>query len=289
MRGPRRAASPTLAAGYAAALCQRGITACWPPNAVQWMPHSAPTGDMQGPHPVDLRPREELGVAAGAEQDEVSGGTRGDAAGVAQLHGGRGHGSDGGGPGGDGAIEVAEAHALCEHLQHVEVAVLVELVARVVTRERHRHAGGLQLLQRRDAPPPRRPPHAGAAVLHTPPQVCGLAGSLLPHCLTAGPPMRTRASPRFPLTACGMCGSRVDSASQRAARAEADPRAAVPRVVLCKETVAGACGRGRHTCVHSFTRGRETTTTCARAATASVFFRSAGDWAARELHACISG
>lgn len=55
---------------------------------------------------------------------------------------------------------------LGKHLQHVEVAVGVELVARVVGGQRHRHAARRQLLQRRHAAPPRRAPCRVVTVLH---------------------------------------------------------------------------------------------------------------------------
>ena len=56
---------------------------------------------------------------------------------------------------------------LVENLEHVEVAVGVELVSRVVTGQSSGNAGRTQLMQEGDAPPPRGAAAAGISLLHT--------------------------------------------------------------------------------------------------------------------------
>ena len=66
-------------------------------------------------------------------------------------------------PVGAGVVEMQDARRLAEDLEHVEIAIGVERVARVVARDHHGHARRLQFVQRRNAAPARRA--AGLPVL----------------------------------------------------------------------------------------------------------------------------
>ena len=78
-------------------------------------------------------------------------------------HDGGGRRGDGARPVGHGVVEMGDAGRLAKHLQHVEVAIGVEGVARVVGREDDLNSRGLELVQERDAAPSRRA--AGSSVL----------------------------------------------------------------------------------------------------------------------------
>ena len=60
-------------------------------------------------------------------------------------------------------IEMQDARRLAIDLEHVEIAIGVERIARVVARDHHGDARGIELMQRRDAAPARRA--AGHAIL----------------------------------------------------------------------------------------------------------------------------